>query len=796
MNALTINIKLLSPLLLGSGAGFGKVIDTDIVFQPDGLPVFPARRLKGLLKESALEVIEMFQQAEKTADVDRFLSLLEELFGTSTRPGLLKLYNLHLPEQTMLRKILEKIRQSNIPALTTLFTPRQVKDIFTEIRQQTALDQQSGTALENTLRTVRILKDSLAGQPISFTGNIYLEEHAPWVENLLALACLNLRRAGSLRNRGLGRIEVGLTRKDQDLCQQVLAELAEGKTFSQLLERKTSPSIPTNTTNHQPIARTSLSQPQGKMRVLITTLAPLVLPSQQGNQNTVSTLHHIPGSALRGCLAHRYLKLRALTTDIAHSDSHFYDWFLSGKVRFLPAYPHTWRDNELFPTPLFIHRGKPGIRPQNDELFNLLGGTSETTENSKWAGGFVIPSTTNGWQLIEQPVTTRLNFHLTRLGYQAHTSHECRIKGHGPDEGIFYYEAIDSQQVFQGAITGDMDLLHQMYQILGMTFRATLGKSSRIQYGLVEIKLETPQEFSMPQPTEQPDCREVIMILKSPLLLSNRFGFPALSRSELESCLQTELNCRVNIDKCFARQESRQNFVSHWHLKHPQERLWSAGSAFLLRFPDEPVPWDKLQLLKQTGLGMGQSEGLGQVTFYPKQAITGLQVTSYPEENLSLFETPDQVAESTGFSKAAIIHLLRRAATQELQQKAWNDAQERHKRNTNHTISHHLWGRLEKMLQSSCGKDKFCLMLNNLKSPARTALEQYSNYQGESLISSLQRDFEPRRKSLSVLQDRTINCLKLLIPGGLSADDVLTCDQAYKLYWLAFCQASRKLSTS
>ncbi len=45
--------------MLGSGTGRGSFIDSDIVFDEYGLPLFPGRRFKGLLRESAEEVIEM-----------------------------------------------------------------------------------------------------------------------------------------------------------------------------------------------------------------------------------------------------------------------------------------------------------------------------------------------------------------------------------------------------------------------------------------------------------------------------------------------------------------------------------------------------------------------------------------------------------------------------------------------------------------------------------------------------------------------------------------------------------------
>ena len=64
MSELDLNIELLSDTLVGSGEGWGVTIDSDIVFDKYGLPYIPAKRIKGCLRESALEVLEMFEQAK------------------------------------------------------------------------------------------------------------------------------------------------------------------------------------------------------------------------------------------------------------------------------------------------------------------------------------------------------------------------------------------------------------------------------------------------------------------------------------------------------------------------------------------------------------------------------------------------------------------------------------------------------------------------------------------------------------------------------------------------------------
>lgn len=46
MKSYTIEIQLISDAIIGSGEGFGSLIDTDIVFDGLGVPIIPARRIR------------------------------------------------------------------------------------------------------------------------------------------------------------------------------------------------------------------------------------------------------------------------------------------------------------------------------------------------------------------------------------------------------------------------------------------------------------------------------------------------------------------------------------------------------------------------------------------------------------------------------------------------------------------------------------------------------------------------------------------------------------------------------
>ena len=84
---LIINLK--SDLCASSGTGLGSLIDNDVCYDEYGLPYIPAKRIKGLLKEAAVEYCDWDENATK---------YLDEIFGIegNNNPGSIKLSNAYL----------------------------------------------------------------------------------------------------------------------------------------------------------------------------------------------------------------------------------------------------------------------------------------------------------------------------------------------------------------------------------------------------------------------------------------------------------------------------------------------------------------------------------------------------------------------------------------------------------------------------------------------------------------------------------------------------------------------------
>lgn len=187
-----ITIYLKSACIPGSAEGLGGIIDTDVMHTPEGIPYIPARRIKGLLRESASEVKEMcdLSDIEHSFDVDK---LLGEPGGSEAVFIIDDFYPEGLKEALpALKALSEKYPQ--------IINRESVLGVFTGVRGQTKLE--NGVAKKHSLRVVRYIKEGR-----KFSGTI---KYNPEQEDLLILAVKNLRNMGSKRNRGFGQIECSI----------------------------------------------------------------------------------------------------------------------------------------------------------------------------------------------------------------------------------------------------------------------------------------------------------------------------------------------------------------------------------------------------------------------------------------------------------------------------------------------------------------------------------------------------------------------------------------------------------
>ena len=208
----TFTIKLLSPTMLMSGQGDVNT-DSTIIHDRYGIPYIPAKRVRGVLYESAIEVAEMMELSKLDAFTIEDVNIL---FNRSTDNQLvednpkLAISNLTIADyDTVANDIAELQSDKN---LKKIFTKDRILGEYTSMRYYTSIVKNSGTAREGTLHNSRVLNRNL-----EFKGHITIDDMTDTERLILSCAVRNLTGIGGKRNRGFGRIECTIDDKAFDL---------------------------------------------------------------------------------------------------------------------------------------------------------------------------------------------------------------------------------------------------------------------------------------------------------------------------------------------------------------------------------------------------------------------------------------------------------------------------------------------------------------------------------------------------------------------------------------------------
>jgi CRISPR-associated protein Csx10 len=326
-----------------------------------------------------------------------------------------------------------------------------------------------------------------------------------------------------------------------------------------------------------------------RIKYKVTTLSPVLLTTNIGDINTVNTSEFITGTSIRGIFAGEFIKKN--NEKPAHLYDNFYRWFLTGNIKFTPAYVVNKKNGQIyFPAPLSIQHKKN----EENDYYDLL---YKDIESPKYKADFIKIKNTD---METFKVNKSLNFHHAR-------DPETGISKEGQ---IFNYESIDPGQTFQGNIIGEEKDLVEFTNTFNSEMIAYIGRSKNAQYGKIKIEFTTEPELFISEIEAIDfdfDEEEVSMTLLSDLIIYNENGFSTTNLNELEKYLG------VKIEKAFIRSGEVENFVSIWKLRTPSEVSFRAGSAFLIKVGKDNK--EKLIRLQAEGLGERRQEGFGRVVF-------------------------------------------------------------------------------------------------------------------------------------------------------------------------------------
>lgn len=666
MKTFKLTLKPISYLLTASGEG-SALIDTDVVFHKSGFPYIPARRIKGMLKESMEELLEISGKAE-----DEIKAKIESLFGKSGAiepEGKLRFENFYLKDWNEIKKEVGHLK------LNHAFQPDNIQTFFTTEIQQTSVEN-DGVAKERSLRNYRVLKPVYHYEGlVECKEELNKDEKKPIEDEktLIEYACLNLRFAGTRRNRGFGKIKLRaeFNQEQKDQAEEKSSLRGDDAVSNKLEFEK--------------------GIRDAYIQVTLKTKAPVVLAKQFGEQNTVFTETSFSGNQLRGILASEFIRnFIKRQNKSAYKNDHFFHFFLSDNLVYSPL-----RLENTGPFPLHIHQFKGYDDKGLIDVFDRdkLPADEKHLITKPIKGGGVF--TVNKYSKLEP--TTSFFFHNSRENRSAGRSTKDQTEG-----GIFYYEAIDEDQVFTGKITGNKVLLDELSKLFNVPINTQTGKSRSAQYGDVVISFGKVETIHKKNETGKGidstlNKRMFLLSLQSLLILFNDVGFPKPTIQEFKKALKEALGkSEFDIPKSAVMHTFIEQYNAVWRSKSGKMNAFKEGSVFVLEKEDNSA----FQMPKEILLGEFQEQGFGKIKVEPYER-DGSEAQRYGL--LKDTDSPQIVmnAEKNEEIKNAILEEIMKAFDEkskntEIKTRAVRDA-EKYKSK----LKGHLIGRLEMMIKEA-----------------------------------------------------------------------------------------------
>lgn len=422
----------------------------------------------------------------------------------------------------------------------------------------------------------------------------------------------------------------------------------------------------------------------------VHNLSPLNFAEKNNDATLYTTRDYITGSAVRGMMAEAFIRQYKLGKE-AHKNQSFYDLFLSGKVRFLPAYPLSGVSDKgkvVFQLPLSMMRSKDG------KIIKDISGVGAPEAGFKKMKGFVVQ---DGQTLYPVSVKKKITLHMAR-----NTSDEARRRGKSEDGGIFNYEAMEPGQWFQGTILCDDDCDAEPLLASCFSFSQDnlihLGHSRQTEYGACQLQLVSGQTSYRELDASQP----VYLYALTPYIPWNEWQ----RVTDIAEALVTQLEQRLsektghtvslhpasgtlNTSKIFAANEDVTGYLAVWNGRRERKNALSAAS--LIPIDAEKLSAEDLHVLQDLlyqGIGCRREEGFGQFRLW--QPLTDVSLADHESQPITGGVIPHSVVYHTARK------IIRKRLLAEVQNRAALDAGKLKSGN----VGKHILNRVEILMES------------------------------------------------------------------------------------------------
>ena len=582
MQAVHYSIELVSDAAPGTGFGTEQ-LDELVPRDAEHRPVLSASHLKGLMRDQLLLAARSLEWEE---------DFLIRIFGGPQEGGADLEAVFHLQDAHL-------HAEADNP----------INPVFQVTR--TAIDPQSGTALDQSLRTrEQIITSS------RFRGTLYHHATPDSPEDLAwRFALLAIPAVGGNRTRGAGSCVVRIddeTRSPGDLIR--------------LLDRLLN--TPQSSEGHaQPPAARPRVTPSAEVTSNETVLlevdfigeSPICCPERPTQENMISTGFNIPASAVQGAVLTRINRHNTSLADALFGSPDFRAW---------PLLPRGLADtesqpDESLPIPVRVslsHRAAKQSLPASDSPGDTLRFYDEAVRGTPFDWRKAIrgaPLKASDGVLLTSPAASeQSDVQLWRAADMPHviTAHAAHGDPEQRQRALFTIDAMAPLR-WHGLLKIPADAADVLQQLVDQEPRFTLGKSRSVR-GIGRLKLRPcPCPFHWIESTDAP-----ILIAQSPWLLDDH-GDQSAERELFD--LVRDWTTRFGLPAPDAKQawaDTGIRFGWNRHKGGPQRarRVLLPGSV--IRLSDKPNAQALREAILAAGIGEGRAEGFGAVSVHPGEA--------------------------------------------------------------------------------------------------------------------------------------------------------------------------------
>ena len=354
----------------------------------------------------------------------------------------------------------------------------------------------------------------------------------------------------------------------------------------------------------------------------LRTLQPVLFSSYRpGGENSSTSLEYVPGSAMRGLLAGRYLQRHPVDTPAL--DPHFRRLFLEPSTCYLHAYPEDRRRQRALPVPLSWRMEKSDFEAKAHPIWDFALLEKEDKESLEHS----MRVRQDFCRVEEDEGEVVVTFVRAKREVRYHNASPKRMHKGKEESTVFRYEAIAAGERLKGVILGEEEVLEEIQALLNQEPIAHLGRSRSAGYGTISIEevrlVDNFREFT-PYGDERQSGKLVLTLLSDTLL-----SHPATGQWTDDLALALGKPKR-SWQEAYYETTVVGGFNRAWRSPLPQAVALRAGSVFV--FAADAFTFDELERLQQDGVGERRSEGFGRIAVN-WQGSSRLEKQDLPQES-------------------------------------------------------------------------------------------------------------------------------------------------------------------